>query len=174
MAERHYNSYTQRYALSNMNSKFNLIIFIFSILFSCGELNNEKSTILLNSEYNKRLKSEYGYFVWNPKKSDLEIVNKVLKKAIADKKFDFIKKPILENINNNLFKQYIPYIDKNNNRIILLNVSCDVLAIPTLEDQKMEHWKNEFYEVYDGGSCYWKITINVDTEKYSNLLVNGV
>ena len=161
-----------------MNLKFLIFLTILILFSSCEKLHDDRSVILLNSEYNRWLNSQYGYEVWKPEQKDIEIVDKVLKKAIEKNEFNFIKKPILENITKNLYKQYIPYIDENGDRIILLNTFCRILKISTEKDDAYElrefDWKSEHYGVNDGGFCYWRITINVDKEEYFNLMVNGV
>jgi len=156
------------YYIQNMNLKINFLVFSFLFFISCNQLNDERSTILLNSEYNEWLSSKYGYQVWKPKQKDIDIVNEVLKKAIKNDDLNFIKKPILENINKHLYKQYIPYIDKKGDRIIVLNTFCQLF-----ENEDETDWKTQHYSVEEGGFCYWRIKINIDAKSYTNLMVNG-
>ena len=161
-----------------MIPKFTYFVFAL-LLFSCkNDFLGEKSTILINSEYNQWLKSQYGYETWTPTEKDIKIVDLVLTKAIENNEFNFIKEPIKENINKYQYKQYIPYIDKNGDRIIYLNAFClppekRVVEINGNFELKEFDWKNEYYKVDDGGFCYWRITINIDKEEYSNFMVNG-
>ncbi len=161
-----------------MNLKLSILLAIFTILSSCEKLENDRSTILLNSSYNNWLKSEFDYSVWNPKKDDLKTLNMVLKKAIEEGQFNFYAEPIMENINKNSFKQFIPYLDDNGNRIILLNSFCQIPEMTVKRDGIYElekaEWKTEYISVSDGGVCYWRITINIDKMEYSDLMVNGV
>ena len=132
----------------------------------------------MESDYNKLLNTEYGYETWIPHKKDIDIVDKVLLEAIENDEFDFIKKPIKENIDKFLYKQYIPYIDENGHRIIYLNTFCEIGEWPIEKNGQFEwkevDWRKEYYHVNDGGFCYWRVTINIDKEEYSNLMVNGV
>ncbi|WP_027395153.1 hypothetical protein [Aquimarina latercula] len=153
---------------------FLLIFYLFSFL-SCNtnEFNiqlDDKETILLNSDYNQWLKTEYGYDTWKPKKKDFRIVNIVMNKAIKNNKFYFIKQPINKNIET-YYRQYIPYINKNNERLIKINAFCELLKIPPTPSQKdigftNIDWKNEYVEVDGGESCYWELIINIDTKAY--------
>ena len=162
-----------------MISKYTFLTLVLMLFSSCkNDFLGEKSTILLNSEHNKWLKSNYGYQTWIPTKKDLEIVDKVLEKAIENNEFDFIKDPVKENIDKYPYKQYIPYLDNNGDRIIYLNTFClppeeQVFEINGEYEWKKFDWKNEYYKVDDGGFCYWSIIINIDKVEYSNFMVNG-
>ena len=160
-----------------------LLLCAFFFIAACkNDLRDEKSTILITSTYNAWLKSNYGYNTWMPTAKDFKTLDKVLIKAIEQHEFDFIKEPIKANIDKYLYKQYIPYIDSSGDRIIYLNTFCD------FDEERMERvvekngkyewvpidWKNEYFQVDDGGMCYWRITINIDKEAYSNLMINGV
>ena len=161
-----------------MNLKLISFLLIISLFSSCEKSEDNRSAILLDSSYNKWLKSEYGYEAWNPEKVDFEVLDKILKTAIKENQFNFYKEPVFENINNYSYKQYVPYVDGNGNRIILLNTFCEIpemhMEIDGSYELKEAEWKTDFIDVNDGGPCYWRITINVDKMEYSELMVNGV
>ncbi len=162
-----------------MIPKYTFLILVLILVSSCmNDFLGEKSTILLNSEHNKWLKSHYGYQTLTPTKKDIVIVDKVLVKAIENNEFDFIMET-KEYIDKYLYKQYIPYINENGDRIIYLNTFClppeeQPFEINGKYEWKEFDWKNEYYKVDDGGFCYWSITINIDKVEYSNLMINGV
>ena len=137
-----------------------------------------KIAILINTEHNNWLQENYGFESWNPTDKDLNLVQEILDKAINDKEFDFLKKPIKKNLEN-YYRQYVPYINENGERVIEINAFCEILENPPNPEKgitewtKMD-WKNEYVMVDDGGNCYWQITINIDTKEYKDLMVNGV
>ncbi|TPN87106.1 hypothetical protein [Aquimarina algicola] len=155
--------------------KYPVIIFTLFYLTSCKtsqeELNlSDRGTILLDSEYNRWLRTKYGYVTWKPKKEDLRILNIVINKAIKNNKFNFIKQPINKNIET-YYRQYIPYINESNERLIKINAFCELLKTPPTPSQKdigftNIDWKEEYVEVEDGESCYWELIINIDTKEY--------
>lgn len=137
-----------------------------------------KIAILVNTEHNDWLRIKYGFKSWNPTGSDLNLVEKILDKAIEDKEFDFLKCPIKKNFEN-YYRQYVPYINKNGERIIEINAFCEIFKIPPNPENGITEWtemdwKNEYVMVSDGGNCYWQITINIDTKEFNNLMVNGI
>ncbi len=138
---------------------------------------DKKVAIVLDSEYNKWLEKKYGYETWNPTTKDLNIIQVVLDKAIKNNEFDFLKAPINKNIQK-YYRQYIPYLNKDREKIIKINAFCEVLELPpgrgsnTNEWAKVD-WKKEYVMVDDGGKCYWQITINLDKKEYKDLMVNG-
>ena len=76
------------------------------------------------------------------------------------------------------YRQYIPYINKHNQRIIEINAFCEILKNPPNPENGISEWtkmdwRKEYVMVNDGGACYWKITINIDTMEFKDLMVNG-
>ncbi|WP_324721562.1 hypothetical protein [Salinimicrobium sp. HB62] len=138
-------------------------------------ITDQKVAILLNSEQNKWLEENYGLKKWTPTGKDLNIVQEVLDKAIHNKEFDFLKKPTKQSVEK-YYRQYIPYINENGERIIEINAFCEILENPPenrINEWTKLDWRTEYVIVDDGGDCYWQITINLDTKKYNNLMVNG-
>ena len=136
------------------------------------------ATILLNSDRDKWLEKKYGYKQWNPTEKDLKIIQNVLDDAIKNNEFDFLKKPIRQSINK-YYRQYIPYVNINGERIIEINAFCEILKLPPNPKSKNQEWtemdwKKQYVMVDDGGNCYWRIQINIDTKEYYNLMINGV
>ena len=176
--------------LKKMKNNIKIISIILICFSSCKNSNdknivtkqeevitNKKTTILLNSERNKWLEKSYGYEQWNPTEEDLKIIQVVLNDAIKNGEFDFLKKPVKQYISK-YYKQYIPYINTSGERIIEINAFCEILKIPPIPKSKNQewtemNWKKRYVMVDDGGSCYWKIQINIDKKEYYDFMVNG-
>ena len=144
-----------------------------------NELIDSKTVILINSEYNDWLHNRKGYKMWSPDMNDIKLMDNILKNAIDNNEFDFLKNPTLSSIKKNYYRQLIPYIDENGNHIIEINAFCDILDNPPdPNDEKPKwtkmDWKNYHVLVDDGGDCYWQIKINIDKEDYINYGPNGL
>ncbi|MXV51331.1 hypothetical protein GS399_10155 [Pedobacter sp. HMF7647] len=63
-------------------------------------------------------------------------------------------------------RQYFGYTDQNGNRILLIN--CFWSKIKEFN----ERWLNEKIVVFDGGSYFWQIKFNLDTNELFELYVN--
>jgi len=139
---------------------------------------DENAVILLNSNHNEWLEKNYGYQQWEPNVDDLKIVQEVIEKAIQNDEFYFLEEPLKANIEK-YYRQYIPYINENGERIIKINAFCKILESPPYPEKGINEWtkmdsKNHYISVDDGGDCFWRITINIDKREYKNLMVNGV
>ncbi|WP_024768447.1 hypothetical protein [Aquimarina macrocephali] len=160
-----------------MRIKF-IITTLFILLFSCGELVqlDEGEVILLDSEYNQWLEKEYGYKSWQPKQDNLAVLEKVVDRAIEGGEFYFLHKPQKKSIDS-FYRQYVPYINAQNQRIIRINAFCEVLDVPPVSPEdnspfKKMDWKNQYVEVEDGGSCYWRMDVNIDKMTYKPIAIN--
>lgn len=153
-------------------------IFLFLILSGCNSsktknlqipdpFNGEKEALLLNTDWNKYVQLEYGHQPWKPANKDYEMVQLVLDSAIANGCFEFLKNPKKENMQRLYYRQYIPYINKNGEHIIEINAFC------SSDNFKYDDWRSYIITVEDGGSCYWQIKINTDTQTYFEYRVNG-
>ena len=139
---------------------------------------DDKSTLLIDSEYNSWLKNRYGFEKWEPKANDIQIVHNLIDKAVKNDEFYFLEKPIKENLEK-YYRQYIPYIDNNGDHIIEVSAFCEIPEFPPEAESKSGEWikmdwKSEFVRVEDGGKCYWQIKINLDKKKYFNLGINSI
>ena len=139
---------------------------------------DQKIEILLDSDYNKWLEKNYGFKTWTPSNKDLNIVQEILDESIDNNEFDFLEKPTKQKVEK-YYRQYIPYINENGERIIEINAFCEILENPPnpkngINKWTKMNWKKEYVMVEDGGDCYWRIIINLDTKQYKDLMVNGV
>ncbi len=62
-------------------------------------------------------------------------------------------------------RQYFGYIDKNGERILLINCFWD--------KESERNWLNNRVVVLDGGSYYWNVKYNIDKDKLFDLQING-
>jgi len=75
--------------------------------------------------------------------------------------------PIIHKKLNKYKRQYFGYIDNNGNRILLIN------CIWGSDSDAKEKWLKKRIYVLDGGSYYWNIKFNLDTDKLFDLEING-
>lgn len=64
-------------------------------------------------------------------------------------------------------RQYFGYIDKNDNRILLVN------CFWSKNDDSSEDWLENRIQVFDGGSYYWCVKFNLDKNELFDLEING-
>jgi len=63
-------------------------------------------------------------------------------------------------------RQYIPYLSKNGTKHIKIICFC--------EDFGNNNWKKDILLVDDGGDCFFQVIINLATNTYSDLMINGI
>ena len=68
---------------------------------------------------------------------------------------------------NEYFRQYLPIV-QSGRRQIFVNAFCRE------ERDYSDEWRQRLHIVYDGGKCYWQAFYDPLTQKFSNLLINGV
>ena len=64
------------------------------------------------------------------------------------------------------FLQYVGYIDSKGNRTVFVNAVCKSYG------QKSDLWKDWIF-VFDGGSCYYHIKVDLTIKKCFDFSVNG-
>ena len=69
----------------------------------------------------------------------------------------------------NYIRQYVGVLAENGNKVIFINFIHKKDEIISLEDIK----KDLIY-VLDGGTYYWRIHIDITSEKIINMEINGV
>lgn len=80
--------------------------------------------------------------------------------AIYNKKSTgFIAKP------EKYFKQFIAVIDANGEKVVWVNCMCEVMG---------DSWKKTTYIVFDGGSCYFQLKINLTKRVAYDFYTNGL
>ena len=61
-------------------------------------------------------------------------------------------------------RQYICGINKNGDKIVWVNCFCD----------KHDKWKNQTVFVFDGGSCFFNLKIDITKKLVYDAIVNGI
>jgi hypothetical protein len=65
------------------------------------------------------------------------------------------------------FRQYLAIV-QSGKRQIFVNAFCRAT------EGDSEGWHHNLQIVYDGGTCYWQVFYDPLTQKFSNLMINGV
>ena len=90
-----------------------------------------------------------------------------LKEANRNLENQFNSSIIHKNLKNHK-RQYFGYINEKGEKILHINS----LWSKSIKKHHW-HWLNEIIMVSDGGSHYWNIEYNLETEELENLKVNG-
>ena len=161
-----------------MNIRLSIIILIFSIV-SCAETTTSQNVAVLLNQFGSEW-FRYGEMkMWKPNQTEINIAENIIPKVIEDHKTDYDVKEIYQNIDDYYF-QLVPYLDKNNRKIIYVNSLCKSFVenpIPNLEtkEQKTEiEWKSHLFDVDDGYNCFWQVQIDIEKETYFDFSVNGI
>ncbi len=62
-------------------------------------------------------------------------------------------------------RQYVPVINSAGQKEVWVNFFC--------YDWGTESWKSDILIVSDGGNCYFNLKVNLETQSYSDLIING-
>lgn len=110
---------------------------------------------------------------WTPTETDIQILELKLKKFMSDQKQkNLINQgghyPIISKNLKRYIRQYAGYISPSGEKIIYVNCLFEK------KDSSLNGWKEEFIQVFDGGSNYWQIHFNSLTQKFSGYSINGI
>lgn len=118
---------------------------------------------------------------FTPTEKDIAIAESILKEQIREANKNrinqFSKRQHIDKNLNKYFRQYVGFIDKNGDRNIHINFHWDRF---TLMDRAKGYWDDrldytsDYSIVFDGGSRYWSVNVNLASKKLYGLLVNGV
>jgi hypothetical protein len=75
--------------------------------------------------------------------------------------------PIIHKKLHKYKRQYFGYIDKNGDRILLINYFW------AKDNDDLDSWLKDRIVAYDGGSYYWNVKFNLDKKQLFDLDVNG-
>jgi hypothetical protein len=85
--------------------------------------------------------------------------------------------PVIHKNINKYFRQYVGFVNKNGEKVVHINFYWDRFSftekIKGYTDSRLT-FEDEYAIVFDGGSHYWQVNINLTTGKVSDLQVNGV
>jgi hypothetical protein len=101
---------------------------------------------------------------FTPTRAEVDKAELALKNKLADIAKD---QPIIYKELSHYRRQYFGYKDKNGKKILMIN------CMWSDDDNIDKKWLNEYIMTLDGGSNYWNINYNVDTDTLFELSVNG-
>jgi len=68
---------------------------------------------------------------------------------------------------NEYFRQYLPIV-QSGKKLIFVNASCGIGV------DYSDEWRHHLQFATDGGKCFWQAFYDPFTQRFSNLLINGV
>ena len=105
------------------------------------------------------------------------ILNEQIREANRNRVNQFSTRQRIDKNLNKYFRQYIGFIDKNGDRTIYINFHWDRF---TFIDRLKGNWDDrldytsDYSIVFDGGSRYWSVRVNLTAKKLYGLSINGV
>lgn len=118
---------------------------------------------------------------FTPTKEDIALTESILKEQISEankRRINQFGRPqyIDKNLNK-YFRQYVGFLNTNGDRIIHINMHWDRF---TVTDRIKGYWDDrldytsDYSIVFDGGSRYWSVNVNLTSKTLYGLSVNGV
>ena len=161
-----------------MSKSLTILTFIILISISCF---GQTDTIFKEADHYKSNKFDVAIFPasyidlipgqrFTPTRQEIDKAESVLLTDLKILNKDLINQSSTPIIHKNLTsykRQYFGYIDKNGDRILLIN------CFWSRDKAFNANWlKNRIY-VLDGGSYYWNVKFNLDKAKLFDLEING-
>ena len=94
--------------------------------------------------------------------------NNINTEYVKSCQFLWKKPPINKRTLKKYYRQYIGYITPNNEEIV-----CIYLIIKGFVHD-IKRLSDDLIEVHDGGYCYWRISVNLQTQQVFGMKVNGI
>ena len=157
--------------------KFSLLLTVLfvTIFHGFGQPNTNK----IEAEHYKTKKFDVTIFPANyidmipgerftPTKQDIDKAEVALNrdlKTLNRQNLNQTSTPVIHKKLRKYKRQYFGYIDKNGERILLINCFWD-------KDSE-KNWLKERVRTLDGGSYYWDIKYNIDKDELFDLSING-
>ena len=107
---------------------------------------------------------------FTPTRQEIEKAEFVLNNNLQDLNKDLVNQsstPIIHKNLNKYKRQYFGYIDKNGDRILLIN------CFWSKDKDESDRWLTSRIIVHDGGSYYWNVKFNLDKNILFDLDING-
>jgi len=160
--------------------KLTVIVFLlFSLPFSST---GQKENDIITAEHYKSSKfdvaifpAEHKEFIggvpFTPTREDINNVELALRERLKELNYELSNQASTPVIHKNLKKyrrQYFGYINDSGQRILLINSFWK-----SRSEDYHKSWLNRMIIVFDGGSYFWNIKYNLDTDELFDLLVNG-
>jgi hypothetical protein len=72
-------------------------------------------------------------------------------------------------------RQYIPGINLKGEKTVWINCFCvEPNKFPAYQSNNFDDWNTEIIVVNDGGNCYFSVFLNLETQGFYDLYVNGI
>ncbi|MGB3180491.1 MAG: hypothetical protein WBB45_03830 [Cyclobacteriaceae bacterium] len=159
-----------------MMSLYKLIVLMFLLsTFACSQSNKmfdidePYKGIILDKNVDIFVDDKEAWFkpTVNEVKKAEQLINNQIQKLNKDKlNQGYEKCPIIEKNFTKYVRQYIGYINTSGERIILVNMLW-------AQDIDYEGLDNDYILVFDGCSHYWKVKVNLSSDKIFDLEING-
>ncbi len=177
-------AYTNRYATVKKRFLRKSIYIFLILILSCN--GSKKATETTQSNY-VLTESEYVIFTFQEKshrifkdakpteltQTELTEIEEILKIAVDNinqtqeqhfikdsKEYRKYKRTNSDLELRNYYRQYVPVINKMNEKEVWINFFCN-------------NFGTEILTVHDGGNCFWNIKVNLTKKEYSKLRING-
>ena len=118
---------------------------------------------------------------FTPTEEDIALAESILRERIREANKNrinqFGKRQHIDKNLNKYFRQYVGYLNKNGDRTIYINFHWDRF---TLMDRVKGYWDDrldytsDYSIVFDGGSRYWSVNVNLTSKTLYGQSVNGV
>jgi hypothetical protein len=162
--------------------KINIIlIYFFSLIFTTSKIYSQAVNLPAIAEEYKTKKFDVAIFPetsfelfdgpnrFTPSKQDVEYAEDALLNQLPALNFDQFNQydtPIIDKNLSKYKRQYFGYYDKKRNRILFINCIWE-------KELKNFPWLNERVMTVDGGSYFWNVKYNINTNELFDLDVNG-
>ena len=118
---------------------------------------------------------------FTPTENDIKLAETILKEQIKKTNNprinQFGKKQYIYKNLNKYFRQYIGFINDKGDKLIHINFYWDKYSLSDrlkgYDDQRLTY-TSDFAIVFDGGSFYWNINVNLTKHNLERLEVNGI
>jgi hypothetical protein len=108
---------------------------------------------------------------FTPTREQVDMAEQVMRERLKEINQPLINQgdkhnPIIHKKLKKYRRQYFGFTDEQGNKILLMNCFWN-------QKGRFEYWENERVMVLDGGSNYWSIQFNLETEELFELGING-
>lgn len=103
---------------------------------------------------------------YDPGDDDILAAEKILR-ACFTKEASGTYNPFFGRKLENYYMQFAGAILENGDKVIWINCFCYV------DNEYFRKWKEDFIMVDDGGNCFFNVKVNLNTNGYFDLMVNG-
>ncbi len=118
---------------------------------------------------------------WTPNQQEIELAERILKEQIKGINKSSINQsydcPVIHRHLNAYFRQYIGIRNDKGQRIIHINFSWDKLTLLDRiagNSHRRLDFTSEYLVAFDGCCYYWRVNVNLDEKKLTDLGINGV